>query len=89
MFGEMPAYGFFIRHVKGLEMDNVEVSYMRADARPAFVLSDVNGAEFFRLRAQHAPDVPTFVLRDVEDFSVQQSKDLPDKRSDHVKQGKF
>src|SRR4030095_8250172 len=22
MFGEMPAYGFFVRHVNGLEMDN-------------------------------------------------------------------
>jgi len=36
----MPAYGFFIRHVDGIQMDNVEVSYMEADARPAFVLSD-------------------------------------------------
>src|SRR5205823_6054506 len=27
MFGTIPAYGFFIRHVKGIEFSNVEVSY--------------------------------------------------------------
>src|SRR5258707_1007888 len=41
MFGELPAYGFFIRHVKGLQMNDVEVSYIRDDARPAFVMNDV------------------------------------------------
>jgi polygalacturonase len=89
MFGEMPAYGFFIRHVDGIRMDNVEVSYLTGDARPAFVLNDVKGADFFRLRARLAPDVPTFVLRNVENFSVQQSADLPDKKLDRVKEGKF
>ncbi|HEX6731157.1 MAG TPA: glycoside hydrolase family 28 protein, partial [Pyrinomonadaceae bacterium] len=33
MFGEIPAYGFFIRHVNGLKMDNVEVSFMTEDLR--------------------------------------------------------
>jgi polygalacturonase len=89
MFGEMPAYGFFIRHVNGIEMDNVTVSYLNVDVRPAFVLNDVKGADFYRLRAQHALDVPTFLMKDVENFSVQQSMELPDKRIDRVKEGKF
>jgi len=46
MFGELPAYGFFIRHVKGLRMNDVDVSYLTDDARPAFVLNDVTGAIF-------------------------------------------
>jgi polygalacturonase len=83
MFGEMPAYGFFIRHVNGLEMSDVEVSYMKEDLRPAFVLDDVKGADFFRVKAQHAPDVPTFSLTNVEDFSIRQSS-LPDTRIDRV-----
>jgi polygalacturonase len=89
MFGEMPAYGFFIRHVKGIEMDNVEVSYLKEDVRPAFLLSDVRGADFHRVSALHAPDVPTFLLKDVEDFSVQRSHPLPDTRLERVKQGKL
>jgi polygalacturonase len=89
MFGEMPAYGFFVRHVKGLEMNNVELSYMKEDLRPAFVLNDVKGADFFRVRAQRAPDVPTFTFLNVENFSVQQSASLPDTRHERVKQGKL
>jgi polygalacturonase len=89
MFGEMPAYGFFVRHVKDLEMNNVELSYMKEDLRPAFVLNDVKGADFFRVRAQHAPDVPTFTFLNVENLSVQQSASLPDTRHERIKQGKL
>jgi polygalacturonase len=89
MFGEMPAYGFFIRHVKGLEMSDVEVSYMKEDLRPAFVLIDVKRADFFRVKAQHAPDVPIFALTNVEDFSVQQSPQLSDAQIERVKQKKL
>jgi polygalacturonase len=89
MFGEIPAYGFFIRHVNGLRLDNVEVSFMKEDLRPAFWLNDVKGAEFFRVRAQRSADVPTFILNEVEDFSVQQSYPLPDTRIEKTKQGKL
>jgi hypothetical protein len=89
MFGEMPAYGFFIRHVKGLEMDNVDVSYMKDDVRPAFVLNDVKGADFHRLRAERGVNAPIFLLRDVENFSVQHSQPLPDTRLERMKMGKL
>src|SRR5581483_9697140 len=85
-FGITPAYGFFIRHVKGIEINNVEVGYLKEDLRPAFVLNDVKGADLFRVRAGRAADVPTFVLKSVEDFSVQQSRPLPDTRLDRVTQ---
>jgi hypothetical protein len=54
MFGDIPAYGFFIRHVQGIELNNVEVSYASADMRPAFVLKDVSGADFFHVKSQVA-----------------------------------
>jgi hypothetical protein len=78
MFGEMPAYGFFVRHVRGLEMRDVQVSFMTEDLRPAFVLTDVRGADFRNLKARLAPGANTFVLKNVEDFSLQQSRPLPD-----------
>jgi polygalacturonase len=89
MFGELPAYGFFIRHVKGLRMSDVEVSYLKDDARPPFVLNDVKRAEFYFLRAQRGTNVPTFTFKDVEDFIIQASHPLPDKRIDSIKQGKL
>ena len=43
MFGIVPAYGFFIRHASGIEMNDVDVSYLKEDRRPAFVLDSVDG----------------------------------------------
>jgi polygalacturonase len=77
MFGTMPCYGFFIRHVKGIELSNLEVRYAKEDLRPAFVLNDVQGADFLRLKAQHAADVPVFALNHVGDFEVDLSRPLP------------
>ena len=68
MFGDLPAYGFFIRHVKGLQMRDVEVSYLSPDLRPPFVLNDVIGAEFIHVKGQREANVPPFVLKNVTDF---------------------
>ncbi len=87
--GDMPSYGFFIRHAKGIEFTNVEVGYMKEDLRPAFVLDDVKGAEFNLVKAQHAPAVPTFSLKDVTDFSLFHSGSLPDLKLESVKEKQF
>jgi len=78
MFGTTPAHGFFIRHVRGLEMEGVKIEHANDDARPAFVLDDVHGAEFGRVKAPSPGGVPTFVLNDVREFSVFRSKPVPD-----------
>jgi polygalacturonase len=89
MFGELPAYGFFIRHVKGLQMRDVELSYLKPDMRPPFVLNDVNGISFVNLRVQRGADAPSFVLKNVSDFCILQSWPLPDQRLDRVASGKL
>jgi len=78
MFGMLPAYGFFIRHATGVEFSNVDVSYMKEDGRPAFVLDQVKGADFQHVKAEKAPGVPTFVLQNVEGFSVFRSTPVAD-----------
>jgi hypothetical protein len=83
MFGDMPSYGFFVRHMKGLEMNNVEVSVLKEDLRPAFVLDDVKGVELNNVKAQTAPGVSTFVLKNVENFLVRNSS-VPDTKVDKV-----
>ena len=89
MFGELPAYGFFIRHVKGLQMRDVELSYLKPDMRPPFWLNDVNGISFVNLRVQRESEVPSFVFRNVSDFSILQSWPLPDQRLERVASGKL
>lgn len=78
MFGVIPAYGFYIRHASGITFDNVEVSFEKDDARPAFMLDDVKNVQFFRTNAELFGGAKMFVLKNVMDFSVQQSKNVED-----------
>jgi polygalacturonase len=84
MFGPTPSQGFFIRHVRGLEMNNVKIECLAQDARPAFVLESVRQADFFNIRAPQVPDQPVFVLNCVQEFSLAGSKPLPDTNLENV-----
>ena len=41
MFGELPAYGFYLRHVDGIRFKDVTLRLAADDFRPAFVTEDV------------------------------------------------
>ncbi len=88
-FGIMPAYGFFIRNVKDIKFNDVEVSYLKEDLRPAFILDHVDGAEFQHVRAQKAKDAPTFMLTEVKNFSLFNSPQLPDIKINEVMKKEF
>ena len=85
-FGVMPAHGFFLRHLRGLEMRDVEVKYLKEDLRPAFVLEDVQNVHLARVTAAHATGVPNFVLKNVENFSLHQSRPIADTELEKVGQ---
>ena len=78
MFGVTPAYGFYVRHAKGVAFDNVELSFEKDDARPSFFLEDVKGVEFFRTNAQLSPGAKMFVLKNVSIFSSSQGRGRDD-----------
>ncbi|MBC7826640.1 MAG: glycoside hydrolase family 28 protein [Chitinophagaceae bacterium] len=82
--GIMPAYGFFIRHAKNIELNNVEIYYLGKETRPAFVMEDVKGIDLFRVKAQPVPGTKTFSLKNIEDFSMQQTEGFNDKRLQKV-----
>jgi polygalacturonase len=88
MFGDLPATGFFARHVRNLEMSNVEIATRAADARPAFWLKDVVGADFFRSRVPQGT-APAFDLRQVKDFRTFGSRQLADRVIESVDQRKI
>ena len=41
MFGELPSYGFYVRHVNGIQMKNIKLTLEETDFRPAFIFDDV------------------------------------------------
>jgi predicted xylose isomerase-like sugar epimerase len=82
MFGPMPAYGFFFRHVNGLQVSDVEVRTMKQEARPAFVLDDVEHADFIHVKTQ--PGTGAFALNSVKDFNVYLSRPVPETHLESV-----
>ncbi len=78
MFGNMPSHGFYLRHVKGIQLDNIEIEAMKDEMRPAFVLVDVADADFFRVRTPKVADVPVFAMHDVAGIEVHMCKGVAD-----------
>jgi polygalacturonase len=85
-FGAMPAHGFFLRHVRDIEMRDVEIRYINQDLRPGFILEDVSNADFIHVRAQHDPGVPTCVLKNVQGFNTYENWPSPDAHLEKVEQ---
>jgi polygalacturonase len=89
MFGVTPSWGFYIRHVTGIELSNIDIRFLSEDQRPAFVLDDVKDADFNNIRAQRTADVPAFVVKNVEQFTLRESRDLPDQKLEQAKEKSF
>lgn len=57
MFGRLPAYGLYCRHIKGLKLLNVQLQLAKPDQRYAIVFEDVEDALI------DSPDVPSGMIR--------------------------
>jgi hypothetical protein len=44
--GSLPAYAFYIRHVVGIEFDQIRVGFESSEYRPAFFLHDAHNIHF-------------------------------------------
>jgi polygalacturonase len=85
MFGPiLPASGFFVRHGKNLEFTNIEIAYEAPDERPAFLVSEVNGADFFRIKTPPGAAGRVFSLDKVTDFRSLASRGVKDVELDRV-----
>ena len=51
-FKELPSWGLFIRHAKGITLDNVRLVAGAKDYRPAIVADDVQGLEIKNLKTE-------------------------------------
>jgi hypothetical protein len=89
MFGTMPAYGFFVRHVNNLEMHHVNLGYAKEDLRPVIALQDVAGVDFDHIEAERAPGMPLFTLRQVRDFVTHNRVGMTDSAEKEADQKSF
>jgi polygalacturonase len=55
MFGTLPAYGFYCRHVRGIKFLGLKLQAEQPDLRHAMVFDDVEGLEIDGLQATSSP----------------------------------
>jgi hypothetical protein len=83
MFGELPAWAFYVRHANGISFKNIKITLDDTDFRPAFVFDDVQNLNMERI------DIPTgkqkqIILKDVifsslEDQLLEQKIEIQNK----------
>ena len=71
MFGVLPAYGFYCRHVDGLTFRDVDLGYDKPDQRPALVCGDVLDLKLDGFGAPVAAEAPAqVILRNTKDVLI-------------------
>ena len=70
MFGVLPAFGFYARHVKGLTLRDINLFYENDDHRPALMLDDVTDLHIDHLKAPGDLAAATIVLQNVCDAMI-------------------
>ncbi len=63
MFGELPAWAFYVRHVNGLNLKNISVKAEVKDYRPAFVFDDIADLKLSKLNIQEDDLDKQIILR--------------------------
>jgi len=89
MFGDTAAYGFYIRHVRDIELSDVDLKLMSDDLRPAIVLDGVNGVHFLNVFAPHSQSAPTLSVRSAGVLRIDRCSGLTDLIKEHVDHEQF
>ena len=74
MFGELPSWAWYIRHVSNLTMKNIHVIAREKDFRPAFVFDDVKSLTMDAISISRANNNAPIVFKNVDAKQVQQVK---------------
>lgn len=56
MLGDLPAYGFFVRHVDGITFRDVVLNFNKEEHRPAMLFNDVANLKLLNFEAEIAED---------------------------------
>jgi len=74
MFGKLPAYGFYIRHVKNIEFDGLILDTQKEDVRSAIVAEDVVGLSVLDFSAKVLSGIQPVVLKNVSQSAISENK---------------
>jgi len=68
--GITPSYGFYVRHVKNIEMHNIKVMSATPDHRPVFFFDDVKGVQANYLQIAKPTGDARMTFKNVEDINI-------------------
>jgi hypothetical protein len=74
MWGELPSWGFYMRHASGIQVKNMTLSYIQDDFRPAIVMDDVQTSIISDLIIPTAKEMPMFQLNNTKDIVLKNLK---------------
>ncbi|MGZ3767645.1 MAG: glycoside hydrolase family 28 protein, partial [Mucilaginibacter sp.] len=83
MFGELPAWGFYIRHANNIKIKNMVLTCKGTDYRPAFIADDVKGLSLTSLNIPQVKTQPVLLLNNVEDLKLKDIK-IPGNRKRNI-----
>jgi hypothetical protein len=74
MWGELPSWGFYMRHASGIQVKNMTLSYIQDDFRPAIVMDDVQTSNISDLIIPTAKEMPMIRLNNTKDVVLKNLK---------------
>ena len=79
MYGDIPAYGFFIRHAKNISLNNIEVKYVLNDGRPAFIFDDVSKVKLTEIETEKSVEnTKPVLLKNCSDYEIRNFTGIED-----------
>jgi polygalacturonase len=77
MFGTLPSYGLFVRHVKNIKLNNLTFSYKDKDERSVLIFDDVINGTINDLTAQSNETAAPFIwLKNSEKIKIRSSSPI-------------
>jgi hypothetical protein len=84
MFGELPSWGLYVRHIKGLTLQHVQLNLERPDYRPACIFDDVQKAQLETVAIPFCNTQPVMILNNVKEHTFNNLK-LPAEESKAIR----
>ena len=76
LLGPNPAYGIFIRHAAGVELDHITFTTLKWDGRPAIIADDVDGLQIEQFKAPMGLAGSIYKFTRVRDLKIYNSTSL-------------
>jgi hypothetical protein len=74
MFGELPSWGFYVRHAKGISFKNIKLNYQASDFRPAVIFDDVTSINIDGLHIEKGENPYLIILKKIGKVSIKNTK---------------